>query len=263
MSTSSSNNSSLKDVLNQFFEIIKDQIRFYYKIGNVSDVNKDEYTFTFNPLDDTAQVLDVKMKTIASDGRDDFMIIVPKEGSTCIVAFESPITAYCIMVKECEEWLVTSDLCEFNFEEWNATSEIATFNIDECNANSDDCNYDFENWEVTSQETNFNINTWNLQSDDVNYTITNKWDIDSPDTTVSTNSWVYNGGANDGLIKINDLTDKLNSLKDTVNQLIQKFNVHTHGGVQSGGSLTLTTTPSQSQAATFNKNDYENPIIKH
>jgi hypothetical protein len=35
---------------------------------------------------------------------------------------------------------------------------------------------------------------------------------------------IFNGG----LVKIQELTDKLNALKDTVNSLIQAYNTHTH-----------------------------------
>jgi hypothetical protein len=76
---------------------------------------------------------------------------------------------------------------------------------------------------------------------------------------------VINGGTNGGLVKIQELTDK-------VNDLVQAFNNHVHNGVivaVSGGSgAPAVGTPGNSlkptaSASTFNKTDYENENVKH
>lgn len=71
----------------------------------------------------------------------------------------------------------------------------------------------------------------------------------------------FNGGENDGLIKITELTNKLNELVDA-------FNKHTHSGVitavtgQAVGKPGNTGTP-VSTAETFTKSDYEDEKVKH
>lgn len=47
-----------------------------------------------------------------------------------------------------------------------------------------------------------------------------------------------NGDNYDGLVKIQELVDKLNNLEDAFNQHILLYNTHTHAGVTSGGSST-------------------------
>ena len=85
-------------------------------------------------------------------------------------------------------------------------------------------------------------------------------DIDtSGDITVNCRgNIVINGGSNDGLVKINELTRKLN-------QLVQQFNAHTHF-VETAGSAAAQTGTTQvpgSLAQTFNKSDYEDTKVKH
>ena len=72
---------------------------------------------------------------------------------------------------------------------------------------------------------------------------------------------VINGGNNDGLIKIKELTDKLNGL-------VKTFNSHTHsgsfegtiGGAPATGTLTLT---NATTASSFRQSDYEDAKVKH
>lgn len=87
---------------------------------------------------------------------------------------------------------------------------------------------------------------------------------------------VINGGKNDGLINICELTDKLNNLVDEVNSLKDKFNGHTHScnltvtvpfspSPLSGMAAGTSEAPgSMASAATkFNKDDYEDTLITH
>lgn len=78
---------------------------------------------------------------------------------------------------------------------------------------------------------------------------------------------VFNEGKLDGLVIIQKLTDKLNELKDSVNDLISKYNSHTHTTTATiGASPTVgvisPTTSSASPAKPFKKDDYENTKIK-
>lgn len=192
MATATQNNSSLKDAMDEFFRRGLSDQQVYYKFGQATEINTTEYTFTFVPLDGTANVVDVKMKTVANGDKDDFFIAVPKEGSSVIVIYETPITAFCVLAKEVEEFLIT-------------------------------CN----------------------------------------DVKVTTDSWVFNGGENEGLINIVGLTEKLNDLTDKVNDLITKYNAHVHTGVTTGAGVSSVTTSIETPAIPFNKDDYEDTRILH
>ena len=79
-------------------------------------------------------------------------------------------------------------------------------------------------------------------------------DIDtSGDITVNCRgNIVINGGSNDGLVKINELTQKLN-------QLVQQFNAHTH--TVPNGSSSAPTPPIAFPY--FSKTQYEDTKVKH
>lgn len=90
-------------------------------------------------------------------------------------------------------------------------------------------------------------------------------DIDtSGDITVNCRgNIVINGGSNDGLVKINELTRKLN-------QLVQQFNAHTHtvtgtAGAPPAGPLPVTAMADTPQIAVpyFDKTQYEDTKVKH
>lgn len=87
--------------------------------------------------------------------------------------------------------------------------------------------------------------------------------------TIDVNSnIVINGGKNEGLVKIKELTNKLNALKTTLNNLISAYNSHTHSVTTTGTSeaqkgIAAVTISTALQAASFNKSDYENTKIKH
>lgn len=77
-----------------------------------------------------------------------------------------------------------------------------------------------------------------------------------------------NGGEFGGLIKIQELTDKLNKLTQDFNNLVNLFNNHTHittatvGATPTPGVITPTSTKGQ-QTSSFNKDDYENKTVVH
>ncbi len=75
-----------------------------------------------------------------------------------------------------------------------------------------------------------------------------------------------NGGQFGGLIKIQDLVDKVNRLENKVNDHINLFNAHIHD-VPQAPSGTLPSAPTLSQdtpiAPLTQVSDLENPIVKH
>jgi hypothetical protein len=75
---------------------------------------------------------------------------------------------------------------------------------------------------------------------------------------------IVNGGANGGVINIEELTEKLNKLVSEVEELKSKFNSHTHPGVKTGPGVTGVTTQSHNKTFTkFNKSDYEDTNFQH
>lgn len=78
----------------------------------------------------------------------------------------------------------------------------------------------------------------------------------------------YNGGGLGGLVKVSVLVSKLNALEDLVNDLITKFNVHTHLYVPGPGTATTpsaatTSIETGSIASVTRLDEIENEKIKH
>ena len=92
----------------------------------------------------------------------------------------------------------------------------------------------------------------------VGYSEVEKIEVDANDKII------FNGGENKGLIQIEKLTQKLNDL-------VNKFNQHTHPGTFSGtiggapvsGTINATSIPTQITEPFFVKSDYEDENITH
>ncbi|MDE5544537.1 MAG: hypothetical protein K2I83_03920 [Bacteroidales bacterium] len=84
--------------------------------------------------------------------------------------------------------------------------------------------------------------------------------ITTDKVTIDANSEiVFNGGNNQGLVKIKELTDKINTL-------VKAFNGHTHtisGTADSVGKFTGSTQTSETQAEELQQSAYEDTKIKH
>lgn len=73
-----------------------------------------------------------------------------------------------------------------------------------------------------------------------------------------------NGGGNGGMIKIQELTDKLNNLVKELEQLKQDYQQHTHSGVTTGGGTSgAPIKPYTNNFTQFNKDDYEDLNCTH
>jgi len=116
--SATSNNSSLKDIMNSFSELWASTEKLYLKTGTATEINTQEHTFTFNPIDDSAPLTDVKMKTLANSDRTDFIIVIPKENSIVTIAYESSVSGFCILVAECEEFLINCDDVKVETDSW-------------------------------------------------------------------------------------------------------------------------------------------------
>jgi len=82
--------------------------------------------------------------------------------------------------------------------------------------------------------------------------------IDSQTINIDKDGIVCNGGNLGGMIKIQELTNKLN-------ELVNAFNTHTHTVATSGtaSSQTGMAAPIAAQTQTFSQSDYEDVKLKH
>ena len=83
--------------------------------------------------------------------------------------------------------------------------------------------------------------------------------------TIKSNKVIqFQNGSNDGLIKINELTNKLNQTISELEALRSSFNTHTHSGVQSGGGTSAIPLQQITKAfSKYDKNDYEDKNCIH
>lgn len=87
--------------------------------------------------------------------------------------------------------------------------------------------------------------------------LTNAVNINTPTTT-------FNGGNNDGMVKINELTDKLNNLQSELQSFVSTYNSHSHAytwTTSAGAGNVVPTTSTATPPTRFNKSDYENTEI--
>lgn len=74
---------------------------------------------------------------------------------------------------------------------------------------------------------------------------------------------IFNQGTKDGVVNINELTDKLNNLIQELEVLKENFNSHTHTGVTTGSSVSGVTLQQQPSFTRFNKEEYEDKNFLH
>lgn len=73
-----------------------------------------------------------------------------------------------------------------------------------------------------------------------------------------------NGDSYDGLVKIQELVDKLNNLENAFNQHLALYNAHTHAGVTSGVSSTAVPSAVDTNVLTPTvQTELENTTVKH
>ena len=112
---------SLTDLLDAFTERWVNTQNFYLKTGTATEIDQTDFTFTFVPIDESGDIPNVKIKTVANDSVGDFLISVPTDGSKVIVAFESHDTAFCLLAENvtllkinCNDVRVATDSYVFN-----------------------------------------------------------------------------------------------------------------------------------------------------
>ena len=74
---------------------------------------------------------------------------------------------------------------------------------------------------------------------------------------------VFNGGSNDGMVKVGDLVTKLNNLENKVNDLVTWTSTHTHTGVTPGPGSTGTAVGIVGTLTPTQQSDLENTKVQH
>ncbi len=118
--------------------------------------------------------------------------------------------------------------------------------------------------DVESIEVNINDGTkLTLTEDGISLNVKDGITLDIDDKAA-----VFNGGDLGGLIKIEELTNKINALVNTVNALIDNYNAHTHittatvSASPTPGVISPIVAPAL-KAQTFKAKDYEDDKVKH
>lgn len=88
--------------------------------------------------------------------------------------------------------------------------------------------------------------------------------VSNIEMTVDCDAITFNGGSNDGLIKINDLVSKINAVENDINTLKSIFSAWVPAPTDGGAVLKTASTTWSSQTITpTQKTDIENDKIKH
>lgn len=86
------------------------------------------------------------------------------------------------------------------------------------------------------------------------------WRIENGKISLSSDLTEINGGGNDGMVLINELTSSLNNFVSQVGNMVSVFNAHVHTSAAPGSPTSTTVTP-MTNPSQFNKSDYENTKV--
>lgn len=201
---------------------------FYSKICTVDAVDEVARTVDCTPIDEGAPLVGVNLQ--ANQESEDGVVVFPAVGSYVMVVFLNPSAASVVLTEKVDK---------IKFKIGDTTAEVVDGQID-----------------IAVKETKVKLTD-------------KQADIAVKDTTIeaSPEGVVINGGDFGGLIKIQQLTDK-------INDLIDAFNSHTHeipsGSVAVTGSATAQANPApvsvpaiMSPHTKVQVSDYENEKVKH
>lgn len=213
----------------------------------VKKVDKDMRTCTVR-INDNVDIEDVRLYAVSDDSLKGFCLIPAIDSTVLVGAMDGRQDFYVVMFSEVDKVLGSI----------GDKTEIA---IDEKSLS-----YKCDKTEITVQSAEMTAKIDGVE-----------FGVKDNKVKVNAEEIVFNDGKNDGLIKIKDLTAKLNGLVDS-------FNNHTHtiepvsvpgtglttptgGGKVSGiaktAEINVPAPATTVQAASFDKKDYEDTIIKH
>ena len=130
---------AISDIINDFIKNWSSKEELYLKLGVATEINEDDFTFKFTPIDEKSVVETVRMKTIVDGGPETF-VIVPKEGTKVVVGFHSNTVGQCLIVQESDKVLINT-----NISEENVNSKTVNI-VDDYNINCDDVNVATDSW---------------------------------------------------------------------------------------------------------------------
>lgn len=100
---------SIKEIIEK---IAKGDEEMYSVIATVDEVDEDERTCTCSPIDNSAQLFDVKLQ--AGNGATTGLVQIPKENSQVVITFLSKDTAFVSLAVEVDKVLLDCDEITFN-----------------------------------------------------------------------------------------------------------------------------------------------------
>lgn len=210
-------------------QMAADGEELYCKVCTVDTVDEQARTVDCTPIDEGAPLLGVNLQ--ANQEGEDGLVLFPAVGSYVLVAFTSPSVCLVVLAEKVDKIMLKIG---------KTSGELVDGKID-----------------IAIQDNT----TARLTGDQIDITVQG--------TTVKMNSegFVINGGNFGGVIKIQELTDKINALIDA-------FNNHTHeipsGSVAVTGSATAQSNPAPvsvpailSPHTKVQVSDYEDEKVKH
>lgn len=210
-------------------QMAADGEELYCKVCTVDTVDEQARTVDCTPIDEGAPLLGVNLQ--ANQEGEDGLVLFPAVGSYVLVAFTSPSVCLVVLAEKVDKIMLKIG---------KTSGELVDGQIG-----------------IAIQDNT----TARMTGDQIDITV--------QDTTVKMNSegFVINGGNFGGVIKIQELTDKINALIDA-------FNNHTHeipsGSVAVTGSATAQSNPApvsvppiMSPHTKVQVSDYEDEKVKH
>lgn len=100
---------TIKEIIQR---IVRDEEELYSVIGTVTAVDEDARTIDVQPIDGSAEILDVKLQANI-DGSSGF-VLIPEEDSEVVVTFLGKDTAYMALATDVEKILIDTEEITIN-----------------------------------------------------------------------------------------------------------------------------------------------------
>jgi len=99
---------TIEEALYQFFFKFLNKERIYSKTGVVSDVNTTTKLCNVLPNDGVPMIYNVRLQAV-KDASDNGVLIIPKDGTECIITFVNRSTAFLAQSKEVEKIIIAGN----------------------------------------------------------------------------------------------------------------------------------------------------------
>lgn len=102
----------LWNVILRIWEILKGREELYSKVCVITDIDTVKRTCTCLPIDDSAELTDVRLQS--SESLDFGLCFIPKKGSYVVVSYMNPKTAFISLFSEITTAYLKADYIQFN-----------------------------------------------------------------------------------------------------------------------------------------------------